>query len=233
VMKKKMELWGLSVVQCETQEEAADSLEKDKSVSAVIVDIQQDQSISDKLKTVPIIALSFHQMHSSLDVPHLKKPIKDSALRECLIRLIPFSRQRTPKAVTKRLSADFPVNYSAPILIAEDNPMNQQVIRKLLNKIGFTDVDVVENGLESLKAVQQKTYRIVLMDVMMPVMGGIEATERIRKLDKPRKEQPYIIALTADAFQENAKNCYAAGMDAVITKPIQRPDLDVVISFAR
>ena len=109
------------------------------------------------------------------------------------------------------------------ILLAEDNIMNQKVITKLLSSSGYTNLTVADNGLIALQTVEaadQDPFRLVLMDVMMPEMGGLEATERIRKLTNV--PQPIIIALTADAFVENKNRCLESGMQQVLTKPIQR-----------
>ena len=109
-----------------------------------------------------------------------------------------------------------PMKIDVPILVAEDNTMNQIVIKKLLNHFGFNDVTIVENGLLAVEEASKKKYKIVLMDCMMPVLSGFEATIRIRN---ELKQQPVIIALTADAFKETEKRCLDIGMNCVITKP--------------
>lgn len=88
----------------------------------------------------------------------------------------------------------------------------------MLKKIGYSNVKVVEDGQKAVEAVSQSLYKIILMDCMMPIVSGLEATETIRNM-MPAEEQPIIIALTADAFAENAQRCFAAGMQDVLTKP--------------
>ena len=107
------------------------------------------------------------------------------------------------------------IDYSVPILLAEDNVMNQQIIRKIIRNMGFENVDVADNGQIAVEKFSKKNYKIVLMDCMMPIMSGIEATIIIRQSNF----QPIIIALTADAFKDTAKKCIEAGMNHVITKP--------------
>ena len=107
------------------------------------------------------------------------------------------------------------------ILIAEDNRVNQQVALHLLKKIGYQP-DVVGNGWEVLQALERQTYQIILMDVQMPEMDGISATQRIHQT-YPVHQRPYIIALTASAMKGDREKCLAAGMQSYLTKPIQ-PD---------
>ncbi|WP_143445817.1 response regulator [Kiloniella majae] len=105
------------------------------------------------------------------------------------------------------------------ILFAEDNRINQILVQRFLDEHPF-NVTLVENGVDAVKACQEKAFDIILMDVMMPKMGGVEATETIRKLDKPWAQNMPIIALTADYSAEHQRNYKKAGMDECIGKPI-------------
>lgn len=109
------------------------------------------------------------------------------------------------------------------ILLAEDNPVNQKVALRMLERIGHS-AEVANNGVEALAALEGGTYDIVLMDMQMPEMDGLEATRRIvEKYDEA--ERPYIIALTANAMQGDRERCIAAGMNDYISKPIRMEDL--------
>lgn len=103
------------------------------------------------------------------------------------------------------------------ILLAEDNFVNQKVALKMLDKLGY-QADVVSNGRLVLEAVQQQMYDVILMDVQMPELDGIEATKQIVQLVEKR---PYIIALTANAMTNDRLTCLAAGMDDYVSKPIK------------
>lgn len=115
----------------------------------------------------------------------------------------------------------------ANILVAEDHEINQKVIRRTLEKLGFA-VDVVNNGREAVEAVLRKQYQLVFMDVMMPEMDGITATKLICENTAPEKK-PVIIATTANAFKEDTDRILAAGMDDHIAKPFRLEDLKMKI----
>nr|MBA3533773.1 response regulator [Ardenticatenales bacterium] len=109
------------------------------------------------------------------------------------------------------------------ILLAEDNTINQKLALKLLEKMGYR-ADVAANGLEVLEALGRQPYDVVLMDMQMPEMDGLEATRSVRE-GWPEEEQPRIIAMTANAMQGDREACLAAGMNDYISKPIQIDDL--------
>jgi CheY-like chemotaxis protein/HPt (histidine-containing phosphotransfer) domain-containing protein len=110
------------------------------------------------------------------------------------------------------------------ILLAEDNPVNQTLALKLLAKQGL-EVVLTENGKEALAAWQGGTFDAVLMDVQMPEMGGLEATARIREIEKTRGGHITIIAMTAHAMAGDREKCLAAGMDDYLSKPLRTREL--------
>ena len=114
------------------------------------------------------------------------------------------------------------------VLLAEDNSVNQRLISRLLEKRGH-EVDVVGNGVEALHALGAKNYDLVLMDMQMPELDGLETTARIRMKEKGGDRHQLVVALTANAMREDQERCRAAGMDAYLTKPIQFDKLDEVL----
>ena len=119
--------------------------------------------------------------------------------------------------------AEQPDVRGVKVLVAEDVKVNQVIIERLLTRAGH-EVTLVENGAEAVAALQEKPFDIVLMDMRMPVMDGVEATKTIRRLDGPRRLIP-IIGLTANATPEDAARCFAAGMDDHLIKPVDRATL--------
>jgi len=115
--------------------------------------------------------------------------------------------------------------------VAEDNVVNQQLAVLLLKKIGYR-ADVAANGLEVLEALERESYDVVIMDVQMPEMDGLEATRRIHQR-WPAGRRPHIIAATANAMQEEREACLAAGMDAYLSKPIRVEYLATALSNCR
>ncbi len=115
------------------------------------------------------------------------------------------------------------------ILLAEDNPVNQRMAILMLKKLGYK-ADYVSNGQEAINALQRQHYDLVLMDVQMPEMDGLEATAEIRRLWP--SDGPRIVALTAHAITGDREKCLEAGMDDYLCKPINLEDLSAAIERA-
>lgn len=126
-------------------------------------------------------------------------------------------RRIEPAKVDPEMSLKNPLK----ILVAEDNSVNQMIIRKMLAKLGYR-VDIVSNGLEAVDTVRKQSYDLVLMDQHMPEMDGVEATRKIRQFSR---KKPLIFALTASAFKEDKDRCLDVGMNGFLTKPIDMEEL--------
>jgi signal transduction histidine kinase/DNA-binding response OmpR family regulator len=155
----------------------------------------------------------------------VSKPVRHRIFYDALSALmtkskIPPPPQSSVKNVIDKtvVPVDVPILSSMSILIAEDNTINQKLIVRVLKSLG-QDADVATNGKEALQAIQRKKYDIVLMDIQMPEMDGIEATHHIRK-EITNENQPIIIAMTAHALQGDREKCLEAGMNDYMTKPI-------------
>jgi two-component system sensor histidine kinase/response regulator len=118
---------------------------------------------------------------------------------------------------------------SRRVLLADDNPVNCRLATIILERAGHT-VDTVADGLQALEAVQARPYHLVLMDVQMPVMNGLEAAARIRALPDPSQGRIPIVAITANAMRGDDQACFAAGMDGYVTKPISAATLLEAVS---
>lgn len=116
------------------------------------------------------------------------------------------------------------------VLLAEDNLFNQKVAVTMLKKLGFTEVDIANNGQEVLDKLATAEYCLVLMDCEMPIMDGYEATQTIRSNEVVSQQHLPIIAMTAHAFPEDRARCLATGMDDYITKPFKLDVLQEVLT---
>ncbi|PIE19939.1 MAG: hypothetical protein CSA65_00390 [Proteobacteria bacterium] len=150
----------------------------------------------------------------------LTKPVKQRELAAALSTVLRLQREDTSSGERKVITdEDLRAVRSLHVLLAEDHPVNQRVAVGYLEKGGH-QVDLVDNGNKAVEAVRRKRYDIVLMDVQMPELDGIGATERIRELERERGDRVPIIALTAHAMKGDAERCQAAGMDDHLAKPI-------------
>ncbi|ACC80931.1 PAS domain S-box protein [Nostoc punctiforme] len=158
----------------------------------------------------------------------LSKPIKQSQLYDVITRVL--GNQPSEASITDFPLVDRHLTHPLPlrILLAEDTIVNQKVALLMLQKIGYS-ADVVTNGVEVLKALQKQPYDLVLMDVHMPEMDGLETARRICQEWKVGF-RPHIIAITANAMRGDREVCLAAGMDDYISKPIQLQKLAQALS---
>ncbi|MEM9809505.1 MAG: response regulator, partial [Cyanobacteria bacterium P01_D01_bin.56] len=164
----------------------------------------------------------------------LNKPIKQSHLYNVLNQVFmdqPVKVQTSELTKKSGLESTLAIQHPLRILVAEDNLVNQQLIRKWLEKMGYRP-DLVGNGYEAIDALKRQPYDVVLMDVHMPEMDGLSATAEICK-QWQADERPHIIALTANAMKGDRERCLSAGMDSYISKPIHVPDLVAALKQAQ
>ncbi len=154
------------------------------------------------------------------------RPLKPALLLEVLERHLgraPAVAEPVPEP-----SPDTAVPKALRILVAEDEPVNRKVVTRMLGTLGH-QTDVVIDGREALEAARQRSYDVVLLDVQMPRMDGLEAARRIRAEIAP-SEQPRLIALTAHAMRGDRERCLAAGMDDYLSKPVRLEDLQAILA---
>lgn len=143
-------------------------------------------------------------------------------------------RARPLEAAVEEPASSAPMTPTAPlrILVAEDNPVNQTLVSRILVRAGHT-VAVAANGQEAVEMCSSGRFDLILMDVQMPVLDGFEATARVRELDRARGVRTPVIALTANAMKGDRERCLGAGMDGYISKPVSRDELlGTVAKFA-
>jgi two-component system, sensor histidine kinase and response regulator len=149
---------------------------------------------------------------------------------QLLASLLPASQPKVQPAPSAATSRKFAADAPLTILMAEDNHVNQRVAQLTLRRLGY-EIETVSDGAEALGALQRRAYDVILMDVQMPGMDGLEATRRIRAI--PAYEtRPWIIALTAGAFEEDRLNAFRAGMNDFLSKPLRVDQLQDALLHA-
>jgi CheY-like chemotaxis protein len=165
----------------------------------------------------------------------LTKPVKPAQMRETLLRVIsgnkrPARPAPTPTKMDPATAARLPLR----VLLCDDNAVNQKVATRLLQQMGYRP-DLAGNGIEALAALDRQSYDLIFMDLMMPEMGGLEATAAIRERQKNMGAHPHckspmiIVAMTASAMQGDREKCLEGGMDDYLSKPVRPEDLRVII----
>ncbi len=183
-----------------------------------------------RIRQVPVIILTSmghrgdaNRLEQMGCAGYLLKPVKQSQLNEAILAVLSRTkenaRKQHPVPIITRHTLKEMTHHGVRLLLVEDNATNQKLAVTLLQKQGLS-VDVADNGLLALEAVQTKKYNLVLMDVQMPEMDGLEATRRIREFEGSSRHTP-IIAMTAHAMKGDRERCLAAGMDDYVTKPLE------------
>jgi signal transduction histidine kinase/CheY-like chemotaxis protein len=234
ILSAEAETWGMTV---ETVDSGLAALEmlKTKPFDIALLDFHMPgmngitlaQKVREEIpnKGLPLLLLSsLGMVHeaSQQEIFHarLTKPIRSAHLLEQLTAILGITE---PLAIPAPKPSDHAITpaktSSLRILLAEDNPVNQRVATLILQKIGYR-ADVVANGLEAVNAIARQQYDVVLMDVQMPEMDGLEATRTICQRFGPER-RPRIIAMTAHVMAGDRERCMEAGMDDYLNKPIE------------
>jgi PAS domain S-box-containing protein len=226
--------WGMVPVLCGAAADALNYLRDGGHIDVALVDSllpeDGDTRVLQELgrRSAPAVLLTplgrrYHGDSQRQLATVVTKPIKASQLYETLMHLLvgrrpPEQREHAPRSEFDPTMAE---RLPLRILAVEDNATNQKLILLMLERLGYR-ADSAYHGLEALEAVSRYAYDVVLMDVQMPEMDGLEATRRIRQ---NLQLQPRIIAMTANAMDSDRQACIAAGMDDYISKPIQVREL--------
>jgi len=227
--------WGMQSRATESPLEALRWLEQGDAYDVAILDMHMPEmdglalarEIRQRRAALPLVLFSSLGRREvvgdgKLFSAYLGKPIHQSHLYDTLVGL--FAQEAAPKAATPeagrpRLDPEMAARHPLRILLAEDNVVNQKLAMRLLQQMGYR-ADLASNGIEAIESVQRQTYDVVLMDVQMPDMDGLEASRKINARWQ-QQERPRIIAMTANAMQGDRDMCLAAGMDDYLTKPIR------------
>ncbi len=235
--------WGVQTVEASGPEEALSVL-GDGSIDFAVLDMLMPgmdgldlaARIHDRVPGLPVVlSSSVSQRDVTADArwpaAHIgavvTKPLRASPLHAAVAKVIGSTLDEGTEGPATALDEDLGSRHPLRILLAEDNVVNQKLALRLLEKLGYR-ADVAANGLEALEALERQTYDLLLSDVQMPEMDGLEATRRI--LERwPEGERPWIVAMTAEAMSGDRERCLAAGMNDYVAKPIRVEELVAAI----
>lgn len=245
ILKKQTQKWNMISTEVDSGPKALDLLMRGEHFDLAILDMQIHEfnglTLATKIRhfpqfeTLPLVMLTPINFCTEEDAKvnyqtFLNKPIKQSQLYDVLMQIfanpVIFSNQI-------QVDTDRSQGKGVPlkILLAEDNIVNQKVALLMLEKIGYS-TDVVSNGVEALAVLEQVPYDLVLMDIQMPEMGGLEATKHIcEKYGKQLDKKPIIVAMTAGVMEGDRDICLKTGMDDYISKPVKMELLQRVLAY--
>ncbi|HXC41391.1 MAG TPA: response regulator, partial [Burkholderiales bacterium] len=226
--------WGLAPKDTESPAQALNWLRGGDRFDVAILDMHMPEmdgvalaghlrSIDKDMPMVLFSSLGHREHHAeaedTLFKAYLAKPLHQSQLFDTLMTLLVKDTGPRPAAPVKpKMDAGMATRHPLRILLAEDNVVNQKLAMRLLQQMGYR-ADLASNGIEAIQCMERQPYDVVLMDVQMPEMDGLEASRRINAKWKAG-ERPRIVAMTANAMQGDREECLAAGMDDYVTKPI-------------
>ncbi|MEO7912376.1 MAG: response regulator [Roseiflexaceae bacterium] len=238
ILKLQAEAWGMIVRAAESGAEALDWIDQGVAFDIGVLDMQMPAMDGAQLAAAlrrrpalaatPLILLTSlgrraEDMAGGVFTACLTKPIKAAQLYEVLSDVIGSPAGRAAAPARPTIDAAMAERLPLRILLAEDNVVNQKVALRTLERMGYR-AEVAANGIEVLDALERQSYDVVLMDMQMPEMDGLEATRRICKRWIPTR-RPRIIAMTANAMRGDREQCLDAGMDDYISKPVRIEDL--------
>ena len=240
-LRQYCDSWGMTVVDTATAEEALELIRGGQRFDVALIDSASPTMDSARLasdiaavggsRPIKMLFLAVHgavEEISRTAGPYIQgvlaKPLHQSHLYDALVGVLasPMDTLSLPYSSTRP-----PVQAPLRILLAEDNVVNQRLAQLLLERLSQT-ADMVSNGVEAVNAATQLPYDLILMDVLMPELDGLDATRRIRAT-LPKERQPRIVAMTANALTGDRERCLAAGMDDYISKPVQLEELARVL----
>jgi signal transduction histidine kinase/HPt (histidine-containing phosphotransfer) domain-containing protein len=245
IIKHRVEQWGMSAELAGTERDAVKLLNQNRKFDAAVIDLQisgaDGFAVAAQIrklpqgKDLPLLFLSATRLRSDDMRPAalgvsvcIHKPIRPSQLLDSLCRALSVQVQREKKvASAPMLDATLAQRLPLRVLLADDNPINQKVGISVLQRLGYR-ADVVQNGIEVIRALEQKPYDVLFLDVQMPEMDGMECTRKICER-WTRDKRPVIIAMTGNALMGDREKCLAAGMDDYVAKPIRISELQTAL----
>lgn len=236
--------WGMIPSVAASGQEAIELLRLDQRFDVAILDLSMPEmdgyALAKEIRGLPnrsdmrLILLSSigyfkgQQLQDAGFAAVLTKPVKASQLYNLIIQVLGAGPLEPVKPdIKSTLDRELGDRHPLRILLAEDNVVNQKVALRILDRIGYR-ADLASNGLEVIQALCRQPYDVILMDVQMPEMDGLEASRKI-VAEWPANKRPRIIAMTANTMQGDQEKCFAAGMDGFVSKPVRIEELQSVL----
>jgi CheY-like chemotaxis protein/HPt (histidine-containing phosphotransfer) domain-containing protein len=247
LLSEQLRVWGMTPIEAPSAQHALSHVHAGAVLDLAVIDgslggmdagaLAQEIRRHPRFQTLPVVFLSTSQQKAGTAAgdpqrtTQVNKPLRPAQLQNALVQVRSGARQEVKRTQpASRLDGAMASRVPLRILLADDNIINQKVALRLLQQLGYKAA-TASNGLEALRAVERETYDVVLMDVQMPEMDGLEATRRIRQREKatPRPHPIVIIAMTANAMQGDREKCLAAGMTDYLPKPVRPEALQALL----
>jgi signal transduction histidine kinase/CheY-like chemotaxis protein/HPt (histidine-containing phosphotransfer) domain-containing protein len=241
ILEIQLKIWGMKAVSASSGIEALKQLAA-RNFDVVLIDFQMPEmdgvvlarTIHSLAKTQLILLSSSGEIITGEDANlfqiQIPKPIKQSHLFNALLRITGTEPSEPRRLTEKKFEREMATIHPLRILLTEDNAVNQMVGQLMLSRLGYV-AELAESGQQALKAVEKKTFDLILMDIQMPDMNGIEATRRIR--EKLGAACPPVFALTAEALEGDKQRFLSLGFDGYLSKPLEAQTLQTMLKTVK
>jgi PAS domain S-box-containing protein len=241
ILTRQLESQGMQVITAPSVGEALSSRDDDGRFDVILLDMQMPHMNGlesaewirglPQYQSTPIVMLTStgrRETKGNTFAAFLTKPVKAAQLFQILANVLGLA-PASPAVAKAPIDQELGKRYPLRLLLAEDNAVNRTVALKILERMGYR-ADVARNGREAVQAVERECYDVVLMDIQMPEMDGVEATVKIR--DRLGENRPWIIALTANALEGDRERYLGVGMDDYVSKPLRVETLAIALTHA-
>jgi CheY-like chemotaxis protein len=241
ILEAQLKIWGMTPTSASSGQEALEIL-AERNFDVVLIDLQMPEmdgitlarEIHEQIQTPLILLSSSGEIavgeEASLFQFQIPKPIRHSDLFNALLKITGVEPEHPQTVPQKRFDSSMAAKHPLRILLAEDNVVNQKVCLMMLSRLGYGP-DLTVNGRRAVDAIEKAEYDLILMDIQMPEMDGIEAAHIVR--EKLGTKCPAIFALTAEALKGDQERFLSLGFDGYLSKPVQANALQDILKVVK